>query len=57
MSGISTLFPESFPAGFSGALSSTEQPRALAPLMLVKRRAVDLCRVDSCLCPGAGRAA
>ncbi|WP_414637700.1 putative leader peptide [Actinomycetospora sp.] len=24
---------------------------------LTRRRAVDLCRVDSCLCPGAGRAA
>ncbi|MFC5060764.1 putative leader peptide [Actinomycetospora sp. NBRC 106378] len=24
---------------------------------LTRRRAVDLCRVDSCLCPGARRAA
>jgi len=49
MSGISTSLPESF-SGLSGALFSAAQPLAHAPLMLVKRRAVDLCRVDSCLC-------
>ena len=46
---ISTARPESRPGGFSHAFSAP-QPRALAPLLLVKRRAVDLCRVDSCLC-------
>jgi hypothetical protein len=48
MSGIgaSSLYPRNGGAGATFAA----QPAALAPLMLVKRRAVDLCRVDSCLC-------